>query len=226
MPYYLPTIAALDVVSAAVALAVAYVAYRYNRLLSGSVPAFLGLSFSLLGLGLLLQGVLAALLFVHPGLEYARLFMVSSYLYLLLQIAAYLVLAVGYTGITYSSSVGAELASLAPALAWIGVRGGTPLVLVPITIRRAFLIDPTFFDAVQLISIILLALVVFDAVQLRSHASFSGLVLGAFLLMLMGHAAMLAYPMGFLNYYLVGNVLRFLGFALLLMFLLRGRHVA
>lgn len=216
MPYYLPTVAALDVVSAVAALAVAYAAYRYNRLLSGSIPLFLGLSFSLLGLGLLLQGILAFLLFVRPGLEYARLFMVSSYLYSFLQVVAYLILAVGYTDITYSSYAPEEQLQVLVV----------PAAFAPPALRRALLVNPTFFDSVQLVSIFLLALVLFDAVQIRSRSSFSGTVMGAFSLMLAGHAVMLAYPMGFLNYYLVGDLLMFLGFLLLLVFLLRGRHVA
>ncbi|MGC9116198.1 MAG: hypothetical protein ACP5ID_01080 [Conexivisphaera sp.] len=215
MPYYLLTIATLDAVSGAVALAVAYAAYRYSRLVSGSVPAFLGLSFSLLGLGLVLQGALAWLLYVHLSLAYARLFIVSSYLYLLLQVAAYLALAVGYTEITYYGALAAPLPMLG---------SGVPISPFP-ALRRALVVDPTFFDAVQLTSIVLLALVVFDAVQLRSRGSFSGLVLGAFLLMLAGHVLMLAYPLGFLGYYLIGSLVRFSGFVLLLAFLLRGKHI-
>jgi hypothetical protein len=225
MPYYLPTLSVLDLVGGAVALAVAYAAYKYNRLVGGSVPAFLGLSFSLLGLGLLLQGVLAGMLFAHPDIAYARLFTVSSYLYLLLQVAAYLTLAVGYTGITYSAE---PFALSLTALLGPGMLAPTGIALTapfPIVLRRAFVIDPTFFDAIQLASILLLALVVFDAIQLRSKGSFSALVLSAFSLMLAGHAVMLAYPMGFLDYYLIGSAVRFAGFALLLIFLLRGRHI-
>ncbi len=202
--YYLPAISALDLLSSAVALAVAYAAYKYNRLVSGSVPAFVGISFSLLGMGLLLQGSLAAALFLSPSVEGARLFIISSYLYLSLQVASYLILAVGYVGAAYS---------VEPALA------------API-LRRALEVSRDFFDFVQLLSAVLLALVVFSAIQLRARGSFSSLVLGAFILILLGHVFMLASAVGPLYFYALGSVVRFAGFALLLAFLVRGRHIA
>jgi len=217
MPYYLPTISALDMASGAVAVAVAYAAYRYRRFAGGSVPWFLGVSFSLLGLGLLLEGSLALALYAHPLVAYAELFRTSSYLYLTLQLIAYLILAVGYTGVVYSAG--------SPPVPQLGLAEAYAAYLVPWELRGALVVNPAFFDAIQLASIVFLALVVMDALQLRSSGSFSGMVLSAFVLMLAGHAVMLAYPMGFFAYYLAGNAVRFAGFALLLAFLLRGRHI-
>jgi len=215
MPCYLPTISALDMASGAVAVAVAYAAYRYRRFAGGSVPWFLGVSFSLLGLGLLLEGSLA--LYAHPLVAYAELFRISSYLYLTLQLIAYLILAVGYTEVVYSAG--------SPPVPQLGLAEAYAAYLAPWELRRALVVNTAFFDAIQLASIVFLALVVMDALQLRSSGSFSGMVLSAFVLMLAGHAVMLAYPMGFFTYYLAGNAVRFAGFALLLAFLLRGRHI-
>jgi hypothetical protein len=226
MPYYLPTISALDMASGAVAIAVAYAAYRYRRFAGGSVPWFLGVSFSLLGLGLLLEGSLALALYAHPLVAYAELFRISSYLYLTLQLIAYLILAVGYTEVVYSAgSPPVPQLGLAEAYAAYLVPWELRGALVVKELRGALVVNTAFFDAIQLASIVFLALVVMDALQLRSSGSFSGMVLSAFVLMLAGHAVMLAYPMGFFAYYLAGNAVRFAGFALLLAFLLRGRHI-
>jgi hypothetical protein len=112
-----------------------------------------------------------------------------------------------------------------PPVPQLGLAEAYAAYLVPWELRGALVVNTAFFDAIQLASIVFLALVVMDALQLRSSGSFSGMVLSAFVLMLAGHAVMLAYPMGFFAYYLAGNAVRFAGFALLLAFLLRGRHI-
>ena len=197
---------ALSIVSGVVALAVSYTAYRLLKVGDVSVLTYISLSFMLLGVGLVLQGVLGIVFGLRLGNLYedARAAFLIGVLYLAVQNVAYLILVLGY----------ARYAYYAPAAA---------LIITPSELSRLYLLGHLLFDLSQLISIFLLMILVFEAmlVSSRSGGSFSKLVLVAFIVLLASHAAMLYASMVRVPfYYIMGELIQFASFALLLAFLL------
>lgn len=197
---------ALSIVSGVVALAVSYAAYRLLKVGDVSVLTYISLSFMLLGVGLVLQGVLGVLFGLRLGNLYedARAAFLIGVLYLAVQNVAYLILVLGYARYAYYT----------PAAA---------IILTPSELSRLYLLGHLFFDLSQLLSIFLLMILVFEAmlVSSRSGGSFSKLVLVAYIVLLASHAAMLYASMVRVPfYYIMGELVQFTSFALLLAFLL------
>ena len=197
---------ALSIVSGVVALAVSYTAYRLLKVGDVSVLTYISLSFMLLGVGLVLQGVLGIVFGLRLGNLYedARAAFLIGVLYLAVQNVAYLILVLGYARYAYYASAAA-------------------MIITPSELSRLYLLGHLLFDLSQLISIFLLMILVFEAllVSSRSGGSFSKLVLVAFIVLLASHAAMLYASMVRVPfYYIMGELIQFASFALLLAFLL------
>jgi len=206
---------ALSVVSGLIALAVSFAAYRYLKIGDVGLLTYLSLSFTFLGVGLMLQGVMSLILGLRLGNVYedARLMYFMGITYLMVENLAYLLLVIGYTRETF----------------WRGASSLAPLIIItPSQLRRYFLLGHLVFDASQVLSILLLMIILFEGFLLstRSGSSFSRLVLLAFTVLLLAHVTML-YASATMTpfYYIVGELVQFASFLLLLAFLIRWYRV-
>ncbi|MCE4623536.1 MAG: hypothetical protein F7B11_02175 [Caldisphaeraceae archaeon] len=211
---YLNLNAILDVVSAIIGFSVSYVSFKYNRLIQETVLNYISMGFALLGIGLLMQGVLMLLfafnLFKFPD-DY-RLSYTSSVFYLVLQLISYAIIAIGYSKETY----------------WPKESLALPLAYVLFKKKQYFLLRTLIFDASQLIIIFFLAFIVFLGflVHSRDKKTFSLLVLISFSLMLISHIGFLFSSLAFSEYYyVISNTVQFVGFLMLLIFLVRSGHI-
>ncbi|PMP60102.1 MAG: hypothetical protein C0171_04325 [Caldisphaera sp.] len=210
---YLNVNAILYVVSGIVALSVSLVSFKYNKIIKENVLNYISLGFALLGLGLIIQGSLMILLSFNIARisEDLRATYISSLIYLFLQLIAYTIITIGYTREAYWSNV-------------------EPLLITIILTKKReyFLLGAYIFDAVQIILIFLLGLIVFSGylIHMKNKNTFSLLVLIAFSLMLISHIVYLLSSLSFsVNYYFIANIIQFLGFLSLLIFLIRSGHI-
>ncbi|MGC9183099.1 hypothetical protein [Caldisphaera sp.] len=210
---YLNVNAILYIVSGIVALSVSLVSFKYNKIIKENVLNYISLGFALLGLGLIIQGSLMILLSFNIARisEDLRATYISSLIYLFLQLIAYIIITIGYTREAYWSNV-------------------EPLLITIILTKKReyFLLGAYIFDAVQIILIFLLGLIVFSGylIHMKNKNTFSLLVLIAFSLMLISHIVYLLSSLSFsVNYYFIANIIQFLGFLSLLIFLIRSGHI-
>jgi len=163
--------------SGLVALFVSYYAYRYNKLVTHPVLSYVSMGFMLLGLGLLIEGStsLVVLLRAHGYLLYARL---STFLYVILQVLSYLVIAIGYAKTTFQKI----------QLTAVFVLSARQRVLE--ILRQEFFLQLTG----GLVSLVLLTLIVFQAILVYSHSKnrVSLYVLSGFCFVFLGQALTLA----------------------------------
>jgi len=199
----------LNFLSAVVALLTSYYAYRTNRLVGNSVLGAISLGFMLLGIGLLAEAFTAFFTGKVLVESYAeRLFVLfASFAYLTIQVVAYLVIAIGYWRTTY----GKQASMAAPA-----VVGAVAVSLYNFSLLSYF------------VSLILLGLVVFQGLLLRSgtRSRFTGTVLLAFVLILVAHIVLFASVIVTgAGLFLVGALVQFAGFLSLLVFVVRSEVV-
>ncbi len=208
-PSFITLGGAVSVVSGVVALFVSYTAYRFLKIGDVNILTYISVSFMLLGVGLILQGSLGVMLGLRLGNIYedARAAYLIGVIYLVVQNVAYLMLVIGY-----ARSAFAPLAPVAPMV-----------IITPPQLSRLFLLGHLVFDVSQLVSVLLLMMLVFEALlaSSRSGGSFSRLVLVAFVVLLLSHVTMLYASLVLTPfYYIVGELVQFVSFALLLLFLL------
>lgn len=206
---------ALNTLSGVVAFLTSYYAYRFGRLAESPLLKALTLGFMLLGVGLLLEAGTSVVLgkTLVDIVDYRVLGVIGSFSYLTIQMVAYLVFAVGYGYLAFGKSSKTAAASVALAV-------GTRAVGI-VGLHRYALVS-------YFVMLILLAFVVFQGVLIhsRSRSSFSLLVLLAFSLVLGAHVLLLASVVALSGgLFLAGTAVQFLGFASLLVFLLRSGRV-
>ncbi len=211
MSYHLFLVdAILDLVSGVVALLVSYYAYRYNRLLSSTALLFLSFGFMLLGLGLLSEA--SVHLFSAVYTRQLRLFVEASAVYLVMQVAAYLVIALGYAYEAYRKA-----ALSAPSAA--------PLLLLIVRRPPVLLLPYRLSVSAELLSVIILAIVAYQAtlIYTANRNGLAGMVLSGFLLITLGQTIILGGVLTLSTIgFELGELIRFLGFLALLVFLLRS----
>ena len=199
----------LDILSAIVALLTSYYAYRSNRLVGTSVLTAISIGFMLLGIGLAVDAgtslVTGKLLVEVPADRV--LAVLASFSYLTVQMAAYLVIAVGYGRATYGSV--AKVAAPAVFAGWAASLHGFSVL--------------SYF-----VVLLLLAFVVFQGLLLRTEKGhgMSAIVLIAFGLILVAHLLLLLSVLTLgAGLFLVGTGVQFLGFLALLVFVVRSEVV-
>ena len=199
----------LNILSAVVALLTSYYAYRFNRLVGSSVLGAISVGFMLLGVGLAVDAgtsLLTGRLLVDFPAQRAFV-LLASFTYLAVQMAAYLVIALGYARAAY----GSRAAALAPA---VFVGGASSLY--------------GFSLVSYFVAFLLLAFVVFQGFLLRSEGKgrFSAIVMLAFGLILAAHLILLLSVLTLgTGLFLVGTGVQFLGFLALLVFVVRSEVV-
>jgi hypothetical protein len=209
--------ALLNLASGAVALLISYYAFHFNKLLENSVLRFVSFGFMMLGMGLLVEAVTRIVVtatlktIVAPNL----LLSLASAIYLFLQVASYFVFAWGYALGAYTQT-----------------KVGAAFLLAGLTkyqrLRRYYLAGFAVNLVAQLLSIVFLAFVVFQGVLVysRSHNRLSLMVLVGFTLIFAAHLVMLASILAVSGLLLaLGSVIRFAGFASMLVFLIRSGRV-
>lgn len=209
MPTGAVVIFSLNVLSAIVALLTSYYATRFNRLVNNSVLRAISIGFMLLGVGLAVDAVTSLftgrLLVEFPADRLIVLF--ASFTYLTIQMAAYLIIAVGYVRAVYGK--GAVAAAPVVIVGWAAT-------LYNFTVLSYF------------VALVLLAFVVFQGLLLRSgrKAGFSAIVLLAFGLILAAHLVLLLSVLTLgSGLFLIGTAVQFLGFVSLLVFVVRSEVV-
>jgi hypothetical protein len=198
----------LNILSALVALLTSYYAYRANRLVGNPVLRAMNLGFMLLGIGLVVDAGTSILVGKTLVESFADRVLVlsTSFTYLTIQMAAYVIIAVGYAKATF----GGQAKALAPVAAvvgpaFVGLRGYSLL---------------SYF-----VVLVLLLFVVFQGFLLRSGGAhkFSASVLLGFGLILVAHVVLLVSvaTLG-TGLFLIGTGIQFLGFLSLLVFVVRS----
>ncbi len=224
-----------DLLSGIVALLVSYYAFRYNRLLENSTLKFISFGFMLLGLGLLAESFVEALVIFGIGdIFTARILAIStSSLYHLLQIAAYFVFAIGYirgaysSSSSYSSKAASESTSGSQGAVGATASASAVLVLVSSSGLRRLQQMAELSRAVSLVSeiltVVFLSMVVFQGtlIHAQSRNRLALFVLLSFVLILVAHLVFLgADAFSSLIWSLVAGGIQFAGFLSLLIFLL------
>lgn len=212
-PYFVPN-SLLNLVGAFVALAVSYYAFRYGRVTGSGFLKLVSIGFALLGIGLMTQASAFLLFAYNVGRISDREVLVyaSTILYLALQAAAFVVIAVGYIWRTRVSPAPKE-----PGAALAVGAFSSPL-----------LFGTHVLEVGQLVILVLLGFVVFQEALIYSEQRnrLSLAVLGGFAFILLGHVGILAASLltsGLI--YLLGDVAQLAGFGLWLLFVLWSRPV-
>jgi hypothetical protein len=214
-PYFLPN-SVFNLLGGLVALAVSYYAFRYGRVARSSFLRILSLGFMLLGVGLLAQAS-AFIIFDLNGAKISDrgVFVYgATFVYLALQAAAYLMIAMSYARrVQGGAAEGAEAAA-------------TGVLLIASNPSSLLLLGTHVFEFGELILAVLVGLIVFQGVLIYGENRNRGAltVLGAFSLILVAHVAKLsASVLSSGLVYLVGDLVQLAGFGLLLLFVLRSR---
>ncbi len=201
----------LNFLSALVALLTSYYAYRFNRVVENPVLSAISLGFMILGIGLAVDAgtsLFTGKLLVESFAERV-LGLVATFAYLTMQMAAYAVIAVGYSRATYGrGQPGTAVSAAIVGSAAIGLYGYSLL---------------SYF-----VSLVLLAFVVFQGFLLHSEGKsrFSNPVLIGFGLILAAHLVHLLAVLSLgVGLFLVGTGIQFVGFLSLLVFVLRSETV-
>jgi hypothetical protein len=218
---FLPN-AYLVLASGIVALLVSYYAFRYTRLIESGVLKFISFGFMLLGIGLISQSsVLILTSFNVAGIvERQIIFFEATLFYLVLQTIAYFAIALGYGRGAYGRQFAKDLK---------GDKAVVSSLFLPILLfspfeqlrPRFFLSNPVFLFH-ELVSIILLGFIAFQGALIYSSSKnrLSLTVLLGFVLILIAHIGQFASSLLVSqNIFLVGNVIQFIGFLVLLVFL-------
>jgi len=200
----------LNLLSAFVALLTSYYAYRFNRLVENPVLRAISVGFMLLGLGLgvdAFTSVFTGQLVVETYAD--RVFvLLATFTYLTVQMVAYLVIALGYARVAY---------------------GGRPRPVVPAILVGSAAIGLYGYSLLSyFVALVLLGFVVFQGLLLRSgeKSRFSGMVMLAFVLILVAHLVFLASVLALSGgLFLIGIGVQFLGFLSLLVFVVRSEVV-
>lgn len=205
----------LNVLSALVAFLTSYYSYRFNRLAESPLLTSITIGFMLLGVGLLAEAGTSVALgqTLVDELVSRVLATVTTFTYLTVQMVAYLIFAVGYALLAFGKPKAAVGAGAALAV--------TPRVVDVAGLYRYAVVS-------YFVVLVLLAFVVFQGLLIhsRTRSRFSMLVLLAFVFILVAHAVLLWSVVALSGtLYLVGTATQFLGFASLLIFLIRSGRI-
>jgi hypothetical protein len=213
---YLIANSSLSIISGVVALAVSYYAFRYRRVTGSGFLRLVSVGFMLLGVGLLTQGSVYLFAAANLGRFSDRIALIygSTGLYLVLQSAAYLIIATGYT---VRVQKGDDILS--------NGSGAIPLLAVQAT---PVLFGTFVLDVGELVILAIVAFIVFQGAMAYSEQKnrLSLSVLAAFSFIAFAHLGELLGSMSHSgNLYLLGGVANLAGFVLLLLFVIWSGRV-
>lgn len=212
-----------DLLSGIIALLVSYYAFQARRVVESSVLSALSFGFMLLGAGLIVEVVTSLSIgFTAAEVSKLRFFELLENLgYLLLQVVALLVIAVGYWRAAYGRKAVQTMGLAAPGFVIAATAAERALdKLKPLLV--------SLFLGLEFVILLILVFVVFQAylVYSRGRDSSSLFVLLGFALIFVAHVVVLHSILAISGTeYLVAATVQFLGFLSLLAFVVRSGRV-
>lgn len=218
----IPIVVAFDLFSGIIALLVSYYAFQARRLIDSSVLSAISFGFMLLGAALLVEGVTT----ISLGLTAAsasrlRTFeLLENLAYLVLQVAALLVIAIGYAEATFGAR---NLLARAASGFVVYATKAKAAKLVGLALLLYYL-----FLGLEFVILLILVFIMFEGflIYSRGRDNSSLLVLLGFALIFVGHVVVLHSILAISGTeYLVAAAVQFLGFLSLLAFVIRSGRI-
>jgi hypothetical protein len=212
-----------DLLSGIIALLVSYYAFQARRWIESSVLNAISFGFLLLGAALLVE-VVTTLSLGIPAAQATRqrtFELLENLAYLILQVVALVVIAVGYARTTYRRDLPAAAPSGVVAFAVKAAAKPAKLVGLALTLYYLFL-------GLEFVILLVLIFIMFQGflIYAKNRDNSSLLVLLGFALIFVSHAVVLNSILAISGAeYLVAATVQFLGFLSLLAFVIRSGRV-
>jgi hypothetical protein len=220
----LPLVVTFDLLSGIIALLVSYYAFQARRWIQSSVLSAISFGFLLLGAALLVEVVTTLSLGITAAAATRlRTFeLLENLAYLILQVVALVVIAVGYARTTYGRG---SLPAAAPSgvVAYAVKAVAKPAKLVGLALVLYYL-----FLGLEFVILLVLIFIMFQGLLIyaKNRDNSSLLVLLGFALIFVAHAVVLNSILAISGaQYLVAATVQFLGFLSLLAFVIRSGRV-
>jgi hypothetical protein len=219
----LPLVIAFDLLSGIIALLVSYYAFQARRWIESSVLSAISFGFMLLGAALLVEVVTTLSLGITAA-EAARgrtFELLENLAYLILQVVALAVIAVGYARSTYGTGAPAAASSGVAAYAVNAVSRPARLVGLALVLYYLFL-------GLEFVILLVLTFIIFQGLLIytKNRDNSSLLVLLGFSLIFVAHLVVLSSILNISGtQYLVAAAIQFLGFLSLLAFVVRSGRI-
>lgn len=220
----LPLVVTFDLLSGIIALLVSYYAFQARRWIESSVLSTISFGFMLLGAALLVEVVTTLSLGITAA-EASRLRtfeLIENLAYLILQVVALAVIAVGYGRATYGKT---NLPAAAPSglVAYAVTAAAKTAKLAGLALVLYYL-----FLGLEFVILLVLIFIMFQGflVYAKNRDNSSLLVLLGFALIFVAHAVVLNSILAISGTeYLVSAAVQFLGFLSLLAFVVRSGRI-
>jgi len=218
----IPIVVAFDLLSGIIALLVSYYAFQARRLIDSSVLNAISFGFMLLGAALLVEGVttLSLGLTIASASRLRTFELLENLAYLILQVAALLVIAVGYARATFGRTN--LLAGAASGFVVYATKAKVAK-LVGLALLLYYL-----FLGLEFIILLILVFIMFQGflIYAKGRDNSSLLVLLGFALIFVGHVVVLHSILAISGtQYLIAASVQFLGFLSLLAFVIRSGRI-
>ena len=219
----LPFVVAFDLISGIIALLVSYYAFQARRWIESSVLSAISFGFMLLGAALLVEAVttLSLGITVAAASRLRTFELLENLAYLILQVVALTVIAVGYARTAYAS--GAPAAAQSGFVAYAVKATAKPARLAGLALVLYYL-----FLGLEFVILLVLIFIIFQGflIYTKNRDNSSLLVLLGFALIFVAHLVVLSSILDISGtQYLVAALVQFLGFLSLLTFAIRSGRI-
>jgi len=219
----LPFVVAFDLISGIIALLVSYYAFQARRWIESSVLSAISFGFMLLGAALLVEAVttLSLGITVAAASRLRTFELLENLAYLILQVVALTVIAVGYARTAYAS--GAPAAAQSGFVAYAVKATAKPARLAGLALVLYYL-----FLGLEFVILLVLIFIIFQGflIYSKNRDNSSLLVLLGFALIFVAHLVVLSSILDISGtQYLVAALVQFLGFLSLLTFAIRSGRI-
>jgi hypothetical protein len=220
----LPLVVAFDLFSGVIALLVSYYAFQAKRLIESSVLNAISFGFMLLGAAPLVEVVTTLSLGITTaGAARLRTFdLLENLAYLILQVVALVIIAVGYARTTYGRR-NPEANALSSIVVFAALATAKPARLAGLALVLFYL-----FLGLEFVILLVLIFIMFQGflIYAKNRDNSSLLVLLGFALIFVAHMVVLRSVLDISGTeYLVAAAVQFLGFLSLLTFVIRSGRV-
>jgi hypothetical protein len=219
----LPLVVTFDLLGGIIALLVSYYAFQARRWIDNSVLNAISFGFMLLGAALLVEAVttLSLGITVAAASRLRTFELLENLAYLILQVVALSIIAVGYARTTYGK--GPPAAAPAGVVAYAVKAAAKPAKLAGLALTLYYL-----FLGLEFVILLVLIFIMFQGLLIyaKNRDSSSLLVLLGFALIFVAHVVVLHSILAISGtQYLVAATIQFLGFLSLLIFVIRSGRV-
>jgi hypothetical protein len=218
----IPIVVAFELLSGIIALLVSYYAFQARRLIDSSVLNAISFGFMLLGAALLVEGTttLSLGLTIASASPLRTFELLENLAYLILQVAALLVIAIGYARSTFGrTNLLAE--SVSGFVVYATKAKAAKLAGLALTLYYLFL-------GLEFVILLILVFIMFQGflIYAKGRDNSSLLVLLGFALIFVGHVVVLHSILAISGtQYLIAASVQFLGFLSLLAFVIRSGRI-